>query len=54
MDREADAIRQAAERRQEPHGFRARMAARLTHLALHLDGETAETMVSNHLHPARS
>jgi hypothetical protein len=30
------------------------MAARLAHLALHLDGETAETMVSNHLHPARS
>ena len=46
--RQADAAYRLAEYRQPPRGLRATLATRLAHLAVHLDRETARTLVVRH------
>lgn len=50
-DLDAEAAYRLAELRQPPRGLRATLATRLAHIAVHLDGETADRMVGRHLTP---
>jgi hypothetical protein len=51
-NREAEDAYRVAEFRQPPRGFRATLATRLAHLAVHLDGETTDKLVVSHLKTA--
>jgi hypothetical protein len=46
--REAEAAYRVAQFRQPPRGIRATLATRLAHMAVHLDRETARTLVVRH------
>jgi hypothetical protein len=51
-NRDAEAVYRLGEFRQPPRGLRATLATRLAHLAVHLDGETTDRLVGNHLKTA--
>jgi hypothetical protein len=51
-NKEAESAYRLAEYRPAPRGLRATLASRLAHLAVHLDGETTDKLVVNHLKAA--
>jgi hypothetical protein len=51
-NRDAEAAYRLAEFRQPPRGLRATLATRLAHLAIHLDRETTDKLILNHLKAA--